>query len=86
MGRGRWLGRWRRTGAQLSCHTSSRHCQFIRPRPRGTSGAVGVLTSGIGPTVLVRADMDRSPIQENSGVTYASTDVVKDSAMPPGRS
>ncbi len=44
----------------------------------GNTGVVGVLTNGVGPTVLVRADMDGLPIKENSGVPYASTDVVKD--------
>ena len=44
----------------------------------GKTGVVGVLTNGPGPTVLVRADMDGLPIKENSGVAYASTDIVKD--------
>src|SRR5206468_8416807 len=44
----------------------------------GNTGVVGVLTNGPGSTVLVRADMDGLPIKENSGVPYASTDVVKD--------
>jgi len=44
----------------------------------GNTGVVGVLTNGSGPTVLVRADMDGLPIKENSGVPYASTDIVKD--------
>lgn len=44
----------------------------------GKTGVVGVLTNGPGPTVLVRGDMDGLPIQENSGVTYASADIVKD--------
>ncbi len=44
----------------------------------GNTGVVGVLTNGPGPTVLVRADMDGLPIKETSGVSYASTDIVKD--------
>lgn len=44
----------------------------------GNTGVVGVFTNGVGPTVLVRADMDGLPIKENSGVPYASTDIVKD--------
>ncbi len=44
----------------------------------GNTGVVGVLTNGVGPTVLVRADMDGLPIKESSGVSYASTEVVKD--------
>ena len=44
----------------------------------GNTGVVGVLKNGPGPTLLVRADMDGLPVKENSGVPYASTDVVKD--------
>jgi len=44
----------------------------------GNTGVVGVLTNGTGPTVLVRADMDGLPVKETSGVSYASTDIVKD--------
>jgi hippurate hydrolase len=44
----------------------------------GNTGVVGVLTNGAGPTVLIRADMDGLPILENSGMPYASTDIVKD--------
>jgi hippurate hydrolase len=44
----------------------------------GKTGVVGVLANGPGPTILLRADMDGLPIKENSGVPYASTDVVKD--------
>ena len=44
----------------------------------GKTGVVGVLTNGSGPTVLVRGDMDGLPIKEDSGVPYASTDIVKD--------
>ena len=44
----------------------------------GKTGVVGVLTNGHGPIVLIRGDMDGLPIKEDSGVTYASTDIVKD--------
>ena len=46
----------------------------------GGNGVVGVLRSGAGPTVLLRADMDGLPIKEATGVPYASTAVVKDMA------
>jgi hippurate hydrolase len=39
----------------------------------GGTGVVGVLRNGAGPTVLVRADMDGLPLQEKSGLSYAST-------------
>ncbi|MGE3682130.1 MAG: M20 family metallopeptidase [Bdellovibrionales bacterium] len=38
----------------------------------GGHGVVGVLRNGIGPTLLMRADMDALPIQEESGLPYAS--------------
>lgn len=44
----------------------------------GNTGIVAVMKNGLGPTGLVRGDMDGLPVKENSGVPYASTDVVKD--------
>lgn len=38
----------------------------------GRTGVVGVLRNGEGPTVLLRADMDALPVQEDTGVGYAS--------------
>src|SRR5688572_29580049 len=39
----------------------------------GGHGIVAVLRNGEGPTVLLRADMDGLPVEEKSGVPYAST-------------
>ena len=39
----------------------------------GGTGVAGVLTNGEGPTVLLRADMDALPVQEDTGLPYAST-------------
>ncbi|MGE2713292.1 amidohydrolase [Mycolicibacterium litorale] len=39
----------------------------------GGTGVVGVLENGSGPTVLLRADMDALPVQEATGLDYAST-------------
>jgi amidohydrolase len=39
----------------------------------GNTGVVGVLRNGEGPTVMLRADMDALPVQEQSGLDYAST-------------
>ena len=39
----------------------------------GGTGVVGVMKNGAGPTVLVRADMDGLPVEEKTGLTYAST-------------
>jgi hippurate hydrolase len=38
----------------------------------GGTGIVGVLENGEGPRVLVRADMDGLPVEERSGLPYAS--------------
>jgi amidohydrolase len=37
-----------------------------------TTGVAGVLRNGDGPTVLLRADMDALPVQEATGLAYAS--------------
>jgi hippurate hydrolase len=38
----------------------------------GTTGVVGLLRNGEGPTVMLRADMDALPIAESTGLPYAS--------------
>jgi amidohydrolase len=38
----------------------------------GGTGVVGVLKNGVGPTVLIRADMDGLPLEEKSGLPNAS--------------
>ncbi len=38
----------------------------------GKTGVVGVLRNGDGPTVMLRADMDALPVEEATGVPYAS--------------
>ncbi|GGS73205.1 putative amidohydrolase [Streptomyces tanashiensis] len=38
----------------------------------GGTGVVGVLANGEGPVVLLRADMDGLPVQERTGLPYAS--------------
>jgi amidohydrolase len=39
----------------------------------GGTGVVGLLRNGDGPTVMLRADMDALPVQEQTGLPYAST-------------
>lgn len=39
----------------------------------GGHGLVGILRNGEGPTVLYRADIDALPVEEHTGVPYAST-------------
>src|ERR1041385_6294988 len=40
----------------------------------GGTGVVGVLKNGTGPTVLLRTELDALPIEEKTGLPYASTD------------
>jgi amidohydrolase len=44
----------------------------------GTTGVVGILKNGEGPVVLMRADMDALPVEETTGLPYASTDRTAD--------
>jgi amidohydrolase len=39
----------------------------------GTTGVVGLLQNGDGPAVMLRADMDALPVEEQTGLPYAST-------------
>jgi len=39
----------------------------------GRTGVAAVLENGHGPTVLLRADIDALPVEEKTGLAYAST-------------
>jgi amidohydrolase len=45
----------------------------------GNTGVAGLLRNGEGPTVMLRADMDALPVQEATGLTYASEVTATDS-------
>src|SRR5579863_5431004 len=45
----------------------------------GRTGVVGLLHNGDGPTVMLRADMDALPVQEATGLPYASKATAADS-------
>ncbi|KAJ5290866.1 Zinc metallopeptidase [Penicillium angulare] len=45
----------------------------------GGHGVAGVLENGPGPKILLRADMDALPLEEKTGLSYASTKTMKDS-------
>lgn len=47
----------------------------------GGHGVAGVLRNGEGPTILLRADMDALPVEEKTGLSYASK---KTSRLPDG--
>ncbi|WP_329116837.1 amidohydrolase [Streptomyces sp. NBC_01465] len=44
----------------------------------GGTGVVGVLANGEGPVVLLRADMDGLPVEEQTGLPYASRETAVD--------
>src|SRR5260370_42329612 len=44
----------------------------------GKTGVVGLLRNGEGPTVMLRADMDALPVEEATGLPYASEIPAKD--------
>jgi len=46
----------------------------------GKTGVVGLLRNGAGPTVMLRADMDALPVQEATGLPYASRATATDAA------
>jgi len=43
-------------------------------------GIVGILKNGPGPTLLIRTDMDALPVEEKTGLSYASTVKMKNAA------
>jgi hippurate hydrolase len=45
------------------------------PDGRAAFGVVAILSNGAGPTVLVRTDMDALPVEEKTGLPYASQTV-----------
>ncbi len=53
--------------------------KYANPELKGY-GVVAVLKNGAGPTVLVRADMDALPVEEQTGLPYASQVRAKDDA------
>ncbi|MEU9094247.1 amidohydrolase [Streptomyces sp. NPDC048428] len=53
-----------------------RSAQYEVTENIGTTGVVGVMANGDGPTVLLRADMDALPVHEATGLPYASTATV----------
>ena len=44
----------------------------------GRTGVVGVLKNGAGPVVLLRTELDGLPVEEKTGLDYASTARTKD--------
>jgi amidohydrolase len=53
--------------------------KYENPKWQG-HGIVAVMKNGAGPTVLVRSDMDALPVEETTGLSYASTVKTKNDA------
>ena len=58
------------------CEVTERVGKYEKPG-KTCYGVVGVMKNGSGPTVLVRTDMDALPVQEETGLAYASKVVAK---------
>ncbi len=53
------------------CEVTENFGKYDDPKLKGY-GVVGVMKNGDGPTVLVRTDMDALPVEEETGLPYAS--------------
>src|ERR1043165_8980176 len=62
----------RAVGCQVTEHLGKYENSKLKPY-----GVVGVMKNGEGPTVLVRTDMDALPVEEETGLPYASKAVAK---------
>src|SRR4051794_10723798 len=74
------------TGAFLAKELKAVGCEVtdhvgkFEPANQKGYGVVGVMKNGDGPIVLIRTDMDALPVQEETGLPYASTVTTKDDA------
>lgn len=66
----------KRTAALAAEHLSA--CGFEVTSGVGGTGVVGLLRNGEGPTVMLRADMDALPVEEATGLPYASKETAVD--------
>jgi len=64
-----------RTAAKLAAE--ARRLGFTVTEKVGGTGVVAVMENGEGPTVMLRADMDGLPLQEKTGLPFASTVTAK---------
>ena len=58
------------------CEVTENFGKYDDPKLKGY-GVVGVMKNGDGPTVLVRTDMDALPVEEETGLPYASKTVAQ---------
>jgi amidohydrolase len=55
----------------LGCEVTENFGKYDNPNLKGY-GVVGIMTNGDGRTVLIRTDMDALPVEEETGLSYAS--------------
>jgi amidohydrolase len=58
------------------CEVTDHFGNYDNPMMKGY-GVVGLMKNGAGPTVLVRTDMDALPVEEETGLPYASKVITK---------
>jgi amidohydrolase len=67
-----------KTSAKLAARLDALGFRVLRNI--GGYGVVGILENGKGPTVMVRTELDALPVEEKTGLPYASHVTVKDDA------
>jgi len=60
----------------VGCELTEQFGKYDNPNLKGY-GVIGIMKNGDGPTVLVRTDMDALPVEEETGLPYASKVVTK---------
>ena len=60
----------------VGCEVTEKVGKYDKPGMIGY-GVVGVMKNGAGPTIMVRTDLDGLPVEEETGVPYASKDTQK---------
>src|SRR5579862_3411253 len=66
------------TAAKLADHL--RRLGYEVTEHVGGTGVVAVMKNGVGPTVMLRTELDALPVEEKTGLPYASKVVAKDDA------
>lgn len=61
------------------CEVTENFGKYDKPNMK-CYGVIGLMKNGSGPTVLVRTDLDALPVEEQTGLPYASKVVTKDDA------
>ncbi|KAJ6437272.1 hippurate hydrolase [Purpureocillium lavendulum] len=69
------------TASKIVSHLKSLSDAFDIRTGIGGTGLIAILKNGPGPTILLRADIDGLPIEEKTGLDYASKQTMKDTDM-----